>query len=57
MAKIALQTTKEKIPTIYSYSTPEIAKHDGWTKIGYTEQDVDKRLEQQTHTADVEYKK
>ncbi|MCI5792441.1 MAG: DEAD/DEAH box helicase family protein [Lachnospiraceae bacterium] len=41
---------------IYAYTTPEIKRHDGWTKIGYTEQDVDKRLEQQTHTADVEYK-
>ncbi len=41
---------------IYAYTTPEIARHNGWTKIGYTEQDVDKRLNQQTHTADVEYK-
>lgn len=56
MAKIDIKTTKEKIPVIYSYSTPEIARHDGWTKIGYTEQDVDKRLDQQMHTADVEYK-
>ena len=56
MAKIDIKTTKETVPTIYSYSTPEIARHNGWTKIGYTEQDVDKRLGQQTHTADVEYK-
>lgn len=55
MAKISLNTTKETIPTIYSYSTPEIARHNGWTKIGYTEQDVEKRLDQQMHTADVEY--
>jgi superfamily II DNA or RNA helicase len=40
---------------IYAYTTPEIIRHNGWTKIGYTEQDVDKRLDQQTHTADVEY--
>ena len=38
---------------IYAYTTPEIARHNGWTKIGYTEQSVDKRLKQQTHTADV----
>lgn len=56
MAKIDIKTSKETIPTIYSYSTPEIARHDGWTKIGYTEQDVDKRLDQQTHTADVTWK-
>ena len=56
MAKIDIKTTKETIPTIYSYSTPEIARHNGWTKIGYTEQDVEKRLDQQTHTADIKYK-
>ena len=54
--KIELQTAKKIVPMIYAYTTPEIKRHDGWTKIGYTEQDVDKRLEQQTHTADVEYK-
>ncbi len=53
---INIQTSKKVIPMIYAYSTPEIKRHDGWTKIGYTEQDVDKRLGQQTHTADVEYK-
>lgn len=42
-------------PMIYAYTTPEIKRHDGWTKIGYTEQDVDKRIKQQTQTADVEY--
>lgn len=50
-----IKTTKGVVPMIYAYTTPEIARHDGWTKIGYTEQDVDKRLEQQTHTADVVY--
>ena len=33
------------MPQIYAYTTPEIARHDGWTKIGYTEQNVEKRLE------------
>ena len=56
MAKIDIKTTKPVVPMIYAYTTPEIKRHDGWTKIGYTEQDVDKRLNQQTHTADVEYK-
>lgn len=54
--KIVIKTTDRVIPMIYAYTTPEIARHNGWTKIGYTEQDVDKRLSQQTHTADVEYK-
>lgn len=56
MAKININTAQRVVPMIYAYTTPEIKKHDGWTKIGYTEQDVDKRLDQQTHTADIEYK-
>lgn len=56
MSNISIKTTKKVVPMIYAYSTPEIARHNGWTKIGYTEQDVDKRLREQTHTADVEYK-
>ena len=55
MAAIKVKTAKRVIPMIYAYTTPEIKRHDGWTKIGYTEQDVDKRLNQQTHTADVEH--
>ena len=55
MAQITLRTANHVVPMIYAYTTPEIARHNGWTKIGYTEQDVEKRLEQQTHTADVNY--
>ncbi len=40
---------------LYAYSTPEIARHNGWLKIGDTEQGVDKRIKQQTHTADVRF--
>ena len=43
------------VPMIYAYTTPEVARHNGWTKIGYTEQDVDARIKQQTHTADINY--
>ncbi len=53
MAGITLRTARQVVPMIYAYTTPEIARHNGWTKIGYTEQSVDKRLRQQTHTADV----
>lgn len=53
--RISINTTKQVVPMIYAYSTPEITKHNGWLKIGYTEQEVDKRLKQQTYTADVEY--
>ena len=56
MASIQIQTTKPAFPQIYAYTTPEIARHDGWTKIGYTEQDVASRINQQTHTADILWK-
>ena len=52
MAKIDLNVAQKTVPMIYAYTTPEIKRHNGWTKIGYTEQDVDKRINQQTHTSD-----
>lgn len=54
MRGISIQTTKPVIPQIYCYTTPEIQRHEGWSKIGYTEQAVAKRIKQQAHTADVE---
>lgn len=42
---------------IYAYTTPGIVYHDGYIKIGYTEQDVDTRIYQQTHTVGVKAKK
>lgn len=48
-----VKSTRPALPQIYAYTTPEIRRHDGWTKIGYTEQDVNVRIVQQTHTADV----
>lgn len=56
MGKISIMTAQKTVPMIYAYTTPEIHRHDGWTKIGYTEQGVEQRLNQQTHTADVEYR-
>ncbi len=50
-----IETTAPAVPQIYAYTTPEITRHDGWTKIGYTEQDVRERIKQQTHTADVQW--
>ena len=55
MQKPDIQTARRVIPIIYCYTTPEIARHSGWVKIGYSEQDADTRIGQQTHTADVEY--
>ena len=56
MAAINIKTAKQIEPKCYAYTTPEIKRHDGWTKIGYTEQDdVKKRIQQQTQTANVEF--
>ena len=56
MPKISIQTTQRVVPMIYAYTTPEIKRHDGWTKIGYTDkQTVEERVRQQVHTADVDY--
>lgn len=56
MLKPNIKSTEKVVPMIYAYTTPEVKRHDGWTKIGYTEQDVETRIKQQTHTADIEYK-
>lgn len=53
MAKINLNTAKEVIPQCYAYITPEVPKHNGWTKIGYTERDVETRIKEQTHTVGI----
>lgn len=55
--KIELKSTEKVVPMIYAYTTPGITYHDGWIKIGYTEQDVDTRIRQQTHTAGIKAKK
>ena len=55
MIKTAIKTTKKVVPVIYCYTTPEISRHDGWCKIGYSEQETDERINQQTHTADVKF--
>lgn len=50
---LAINTTQRVIPMMYAYTTPEIARHNGWIKIGYTErQTVEERVKQQTHTSD-----
>lgn len=48
-----IKASRPAIPQIYAYTTPEVPRHDGWTKIGYTEQDVETRIMQQSHTIDV----
>ena len=50
-----IQSFNSFVRMMYAYSTPEIARHNGWLKIGDTEQGVHKRIKQQTHTADVRF--
>jgi len=57
MNKPNIRTTKKTVPMIYAYTTPGITYHDGYIKIGYTEQEVDKRLKQQSHTVGVKVNK
>lgn len=56
MTEAKIATTKEVIPVCYAYTTPELRKHDGWTKIGFTERDADVRIREQVSTSDVDYK-
>lgn len=57
MNKPNVKSTKKVVPMIYAYTTPGISYHEGYIKIGYTEQDVDERIRQQTHTAGIKPKK
>ena len=56
MAKIKIQTSKTITPMLYAYTTPDIPKNDGWTKIGYTERDVLTRIKEQTQTVDIAFR-
>lgn len=51
---IKLKTAEQVMPMIYAYTTPGVIYHDGWTKIGYTERDVDLRIKEQTQTANIQ---
>lgn len=52
-----ISTYREITPLIYSWSTPDIPKYDGWEKIGYTEQgSAEKRVAQQASQLSVRKK-
>lgn len=55
MAGIKISTATKVTPQCYAYTTPGVPEHDGWTKIGYTERDVEKRIAEQTHTVGVNH--
>ena len=45
------------VPTIYGYTLPTVADHDGYIKIGYTDrEDTEARIKEQLHTAAIPFK-
>ena len=56
MAAINIKTSSKVTPQCYAYTTPGVPAHDGWTKIGFTERDVETRIKEQTYTVGVEPK-
>jgi len=56
MAGIKIKTAYQVVPQCYAYTTPGVPAHDGWTKIGFTERDVETRINEQTHTVGVDHK-
>ncbi|WP_311480263.1 DEAD/DEAH box helicase family protein [uncultured Anaerococcus sp.] len=56
MTDAKISTTKEIIPICYAYTTPGVTYHEGWTKIGFTERDVETRVREQVGTAGIRYK-
>ena len=53
--QIDISTARAVTPKIYAYTTPGVTYHDGWIKIGYTERDVERRIREQTVTADIRF--
>lgn len=48
MSRPNIETYRAITPIVYSWSTPDIPRYDGWEKIGYTEQgSADTRIGQQ----------
>lgn len=56
MAGIKINSATKVTPQCYAYTTPDVPKHKGWTKIGFTERDVETRINEQTHTVGVGHK-
>lgn len=51
-----IKTSKRITPQCYAYTTPTVTDNQGWTKIGYTERNVEDRINEQTHTANIAHK-
>lgn len=59
MTSPRISTFREVVPVVYSWMTPDIAKYEGWEKIGYTEQEggADARIAQQASQLKIEQRK
>ena len=53
--KTRINSYRRIVPMIYAYQTPDYPKHEGWTKIGDTKIGVERRINQQVHTAWIDY--
>ena len=53
---VKIKTSKRITPQCYAYTTPTVTDNQGWTKIGYTERNVEDRINEQTHTANIAHK-
>ncbi len=51
-----LQTRPEVTPTIYAYILPDVPSHNGYIKVGYTDRDVETRINEQLHTSGLKHK-
>ena len=51
MAEINIKTAIRVNPQCYAYTLPQVPSKNGWTKIGFTERDVNVRIAEQLHTA------
>ncbi len=56
MAALNIKTSSKVVTQCYAYTTPGVPAHNGWTKIGFTERDVETRINEQTHTVGVAHK-
>ena len=52
--RTTIQTKKQVEPKIYAYTLPAVPSHEGWIKIGYTEREVQVRVNEQVHTSGVD---
>ena len=53
--KTRISSYRRVVPMIYAYQTPGYPKYEGWTKIGETKNGVERRINQQVHTAWIDY--